>query len=100
MPGKKKFKSIHIDTEKGIYLINGEEERLVSHLELEFNNGVWSLSITKDEHFEQTGREWREMEKEVKEILLDYLKKATGESATSADVANIPEVAKILLDAI
>ena len=40
------------------------------------------------------------MEKEVKEILLDYLKKATGENATSADVANIPEVAKILLDAI
>lgn len=54
MPEKKKFKSIHIDTEKGIYLINGKEERLIRRLELEFNNGIWSLSITKDEHFEQT----------------------------------------------
>ena len=52
MLGKIEFKSIHIDTEKGIYLINGREERLINHLELEFDNGKWSLSITKDEHFE------------------------------------------------
>lgn len=53
MPGIKEFKSIHIDTEKGIYLINGREECLISHLELEFDNGKWSLFITKDEYFEQ-----------------------------------------------
>lgn len=36
---RKPFKSIHIDTEKGIYLLNGEEVPMVSRIDLEFNNG-------------------------------------------------------------
>lgn len=32
---KEKFVSIHIDREKGIYEINGEEKRNISRLELE-----------------------------------------------------------------
>lgn len=38
------------------------------------------------------------IKEEVQKILIDYLKKATGENATVADVANIPEVAKMLLE--
>lgn len=36
---RKPFKSIHIDTEKGIYLLNGEKVSMVSRIDLEFNNG-------------------------------------------------------------
>lgn len=37
-----------------------------------------------------------EMER-VKELLINYLEKATGINATEADVAIIPEVVKVLL---
>ena len=50
---RKPFKSIHIDTEKGIYLLNGEEVPMVSRIDLEFNNGKWSLLITRDELYVQ-----------------------------------------------
>ena len=50
---RKPFKSIHIDTEKGIYLLNGEEVSMVSRIDLEFNNGKWSLLITRDELYAQ-----------------------------------------------
>lgn len=50
---RKPFKSIHIDTEKGIYLLNGEEVSMVSRIDLEFNNGKWSLLITRDELYVQ-----------------------------------------------
>lgn len=50
---RKPFKSIHIDTEKGIYLLNGEKLSMASHIDLEFNNGKWSLLITRDELYVQ-----------------------------------------------
>ena len=44
---KKKFKSIHVDTEKRIYEINGEKiPDRCSKLSLEFDNGEWLLLIT------------------------------------------------------
>lgn len=49
--GAKRFKSIHIDTEKKIYLLNGKELECVQYLALEFEKGDWSLSITKDESY-------------------------------------------------
>ena len=39
MVERKSFKSIYIDVEKGIYLLNGEEVSMVSRIDLEFNNG-------------------------------------------------------------
>ena len=50
---RKPFKSIHIDTEKGIYLLNGEEVPMVSRIDLEFINGKWSLLITRDEEVDR-----------------------------------------------
>lgn len=50
---RKPFKSIYIDTEKGIYLLNGEKVSMVSRIDLEFNNGKWSLLITRDELYVQ-----------------------------------------------
>lgn len=50
---RKPFKSIHIDIEKGIYLLNGEEVKMVRRFDLEFDNGKWLLLITKDELYEQ-----------------------------------------------
>lgn len=53
---KEKFVSIHIDREKGIYEINGEEKRNISRLELEFKNGEWSLMITEDKFYNTSDR--------------------------------------------
>lgn len=50
---RKAFKSIHIDLEKGIFLINGEKLPMVSRIDLEFNNGKWSLLVTRDEIYVQ-----------------------------------------------
>ena len=57
---RKPLKSIHIDTEKGIYLLNGEEVQMISRIDLEFNNGKWSLLITRDELYAQetTKEDW------------------------------------------
>ena len=57
---RKPFKSIHIDTEQGIYLLNGEEVQMISRIDLEFNNGKWSLLITRDELYAQetTKEDW------------------------------------------
>lgn len=50
--GEKVFKSIHIDLEKGIFLLNGKPMNKVSALCLEAEHGRWSLKITKDELYE------------------------------------------------
>lgn len=50
--GIKHFKSIHIDTEKGIYEINGESAGLITGLKLEWNpEDGWALIISKDETY-------------------------------------------------
>jgi len=49
----KLFESLHIDVKKGEFLLNGEDMKEVSHLELEFNNGEWSLLVTRDEFYKQ-----------------------------------------------
>lgn len=48
---EKEFKSIHIDLEKEIFLLNGEKMNGVFNLTLEFN-GEWSLYIEKMEFYE------------------------------------------------
>lgn len=50
---RKPFKSIHVDLEKGVFLINGEALPMVNRIDLEFNNGKWSLLITRDELYAQ-----------------------------------------------
>lgn len=50
---RKPFKSIHIDIDKGICLLNGKALSMVSRCNLEFNNGKWSLLITRDELYSQ-----------------------------------------------
>lgn len=49
----KTLESLHIDVKKGEFLLNGKKLKAVSHLELEFNNGKWSLLVTKDELHKQ-----------------------------------------------
>lgn len=49
----KLFESLHIDVKKGEFLLNGESMKAISHLELEFNNGEWSLLVTRDEFYKQ-----------------------------------------------
>ncbi len=47
-----KLKTIEIDTEKGICLINGTDvSKQSKYLRLEFENGEWSLIITADKCF-------------------------------------------------
>ncbi len=48
----KQFKSIHIDTEKGIYEINGEPSGFVTKLKLEWDQeDGWALVISKEETY-------------------------------------------------
>lgn len=49
----KLFESLYIDAKKGEFLLNGESMKAISHLELEFNNGEWSLLVTRDEWYKQ-----------------------------------------------
>ncbi len=54
------FKSIHIDLEKGIYLLNGEPMEHLKELNLMLDSESWSLRINKDEWFEEGSRHIRE----------------------------------------
>ncbi len=47
-----KLKSIYIDTEKGLVVINGEPVERVSHLCIEADGRKWSLAISKTEKYE------------------------------------------------
>ena len=49
----KLFESLHIDVKKGEFLLNGEKLKEVSHLELNFFNGKWSLIVTRSEIYKQ-----------------------------------------------
>ena len=54
MVERKTFKSIEIDTEKGVYKLNGEPmSEMVERVNLEFNNGKWLLLITYSEMMDQ-----------------------------------------------
>lgn len=50
---QKEFKSIHIDLENKIFLLNGEPMKMVSQVKLNFIKGKWSLFVTKDEFYKQ-----------------------------------------------
>lgn len=44
-----KFRSLQIDVEKGIYVVNGRDiSKSGKELHLNFEDGQWSLSITED----------------------------------------------------
>ena len=48
----KELKTLQVDTEKGICLVNGEDiSSTGKYLKLEFENGEWSLVITEDRYF-------------------------------------------------
>ena len=46
------FEDIHIDLNKKIFQLNGKNLNRVSKLELTFENGKWSLLVSKDEIYE------------------------------------------------
>lgn len=48
----KKLKSLIIDVENKRYLLNGKEMAGISRLDLDFDNGKWTLLITKDEMYQ------------------------------------------------
>lgn len=58
MKDYKEFKSIHIDLEKGIYLLNGERMKYVTELNLMLDGERWSLSINKYEWFKEGARRY------------------------------------------
>ncbi|EPD66034.1 hypothetical protein HMPREF1216_00449 [Coprococcus sp. HPP0048] len=51
---RKKLKSLEIDLEKNIYKLNGEDMRFVSRIDISYNNGEWTLFLTKDEVYSRT----------------------------------------------
>ena len=53
MVERRPFKSLHIDAEKGEFLLNGKHMDLVSRINLEFDNGKWVLLVTRDELYAQ-----------------------------------------------
>lgn len=57
MVERKRLNSLVIDLEKGIYLLNGEDMKGVSRLDIEFDNGNWTLLVTKEEIYVQAASE-------------------------------------------
>lgn len=51
---RKKLESLEIDLEKNIYKLNGEDMEFVSRIDISYNNGEWTLFLTKDEVYSQT----------------------------------------------
>lgn len=51
---RKKLESLEIDLEKNIYKLNGEDMKFVSRIDISYNNGEWTLFLTKDEVYSQT----------------------------------------------
>lgn len=51
---RKKLESLEIDLEKNIYKLNGEGMEFVSRIDISYNNGEWTLFLTKDEVYSQT----------------------------------------------
>lgn len=47
-----RFKSLHIDLEKKIFLLNGKPMENVTELRLEAYGMHWSLALSKDEQYE------------------------------------------------
>ncbi len=46
---RKKLKSIEINIEKNVFKLNGEDMKGVSRLDIDYDNGNWTLLVTKDE---------------------------------------------------
>nr|DAF06775.1 MAG TPA: hypothetical protein [Caudoviricetes sp.] len=45
----KELKSIHVDFDKKIFELNGKILEKCSFLNIRYENGIWSVDITKDE---------------------------------------------------
>lgn len=54
MVEKKKFDSLEIDVEKGIFKLNGKDMKGVSRLDIDYDNGKWTLFVTQDVIYSQT----------------------------------------------
>lgn len=50
---RKELKSLEIDIEKKIFKLNGEDMTGVSRIDLDFDNGKWTLFVTKDVMYSQ-----------------------------------------------
>lgn len=48
----KEFKSVHIDREKKIYLLNGESMENATEVYLSFEHGRWSLQVNLMEEYQ------------------------------------------------
>lgn len=51
---REKLKSLVIDVEKNRFELNGEPMKCVSRMDLDFDNGKWTLLVTKDVLYDST----------------------------------------------
>ncbi len=64
----KELRSIHMDLDKNIFELNGKRLEKCSFLNIMYDNGIWSVEITKDEIYKSP----RDHVMEIKhEIVLD-----------------------------
>lgn len=50
---KKKLESLEIDIKKRIFKLNGKEMKGISRLDIDYDNGSWTLFVTKDVVYSQ-----------------------------------------------
>lgn len=50
----KELKSLFIDVENNRYELNGNPMTGINRLDLDFDNGKWTLLVTKDEMYQAT----------------------------------------------
>lgn len=51
------LKSLLIDVENGRYELNGKPMEGISRLDIDFDNGKWTLLITRDEFYQTAPKE-------------------------------------------
>lgn len=82
-----KLKSIYIDTEKGLVVINGEPVERVSHLCIEADGRKWSLAISKTEKYE--AKKQTDIKESVDKVIECVSNKISAGKCAHAEEANM-----------
>lgn len=98
---RKEFKSLQINLEKGIFLLNGEDMKGIYRLDLEFDNGKWGLLISREESYEQIEPEKvtdEKLEKMTRKEILRQQLKLLAENAKDCRDEALPQISREMLN--
>lgn len=94
MAERKTFESLHVDLRKNEFLLNGNPMEMITGLDLKFDDGEWSLLVTRDELYEQAVRDIGV--KDTNEILCEQLE-LLAERSKSAEEKDLPALTNAMI---